>query len=565
MLDGLKRWLRRSWNLEDPNVPLTGRNISSYFGWGLESDSGEVVSTGTALSYSPVWQGLDTITSDISRIPFLVYRRIEANGGEGKERAREHPAYKIMRRWTGEMTSNLWLARMVGHALMYGNGYSRIKVNRNGVESLEWLHSNRVQSKREKGRLYYEVTYQGDRDGKSGVQTVMPDRMFHLVGLTLDELGGMSIVDYARNTIGRQLATEAFGSDFFANMALPSGWFQHPGEMSEEAQKRFIQAYERRHQGKGKRFRAAILEEGMQYNAAGVSPEDALLVDALRWGVKDVARFFNLPPHRLGDDSRTGYNSVEQENRSYFDTTLGKWVSRIEAEASWKLFTTEELNADELFVEAKQDALFKADTAARFAAYAIAITNGIMTRNEVRSSENLNPVEGGNEFLVPLNMGSPAEQAAGPDVEEDDEEDDAEDPTDMETPVDAAARNVRIQGVICEMMQRACRLLIFEAKHAAAKPDKFIGWLNNLGTSHRSKLIDILGPAATIAAVHAGDDELQGLREATVSAIVQAAVDTFLIAAECQPDLLQQRIADTLPELNETCRRLSADLLLGGI
>lgn len=559
MLAAIKNWFRRSWNIQDPNVPLTGGNISNYLGWGLAAQSGEVVNTGTSLSYSPVWQGLDTITSDISRLPFIVYRRVEQFGGEGKERARNHPAYQIMRRHTGDMTTNLWLARMVGHALMYGNGYSRIFWDRQGVSRLEWIHSDRVAAKREEGQYFYEVTYRGDTDGKEGVVRLMPNKMFHLVGLTLDELGGLSIVDYARNTIGRQLASERFGDDFFSNSALPSGWFQHPGEMSEEAQKRFIQAYERRHQGKGKRFRAAILEEGMSYNAAGVSPEDALLVDFLRWGVKDVARFFNLPPHRLGDDSRTGYNSVEQENRSYYNTTLGKWVSRIEAEASWKLFTADELDADDLFVEAKQDALFKADTASRFQAYSLAITNGIMSRNEVRAAENLNPVEGGEEFLVPLNMGTPGKQQTSNGQPVDDEDDD----TQLEQPADTADRAARLHGIVSDILQRACRLLVNEAKKAASNPSRFLGWLNTVSTEYRSKLIEIVGPAATIVRLEAGDEDIDGLRQEIVTTLVQAAVDALLVAAECQPTTLQARVCETLPELNETCRRLAADLVGG--
>jgi len=48
--------------------------------------------------------------------------------------------------------------------------------------------------------------------------------------------------------------------------------------------------------------------------------------------------------------------------------------------------------------------LLRGDNAARATFYASGITNGWLTRNEARRLEDLNPIEGLGEPLLPLNM-----------------------------------------------------------------------------------------------------------------------------------------------------------------
>ena len=51
----------RSISLKDPN--------DWYASFGTKSRSGVVINSSTALTYSPVWQAVDLITGDISRMP----------------------------------------------------------------------------------------------------------------------------------------------------------------------------------------------------------------------------------------------------------------------------------------------------------------------------------------------------------------------------------------------------------------------------------------------------------------------------------------------------------------
>lgn len=535
-------------SIHNPAVPLSGKTILEYLGAVGESSTGVRVTPKTALTVSPVWQALDIITSDLSRTPFLTYRE-SSNGG--KERAIDHPVYRLLRRSTGEMTSNLWLARILGHALLYGNGYSRVLWRGSRIRGLEWLHRDWVEPVREGSSRYYLVRYPRDR-GNETIR-VPQSEMFHLVGLTLDDLGGLSLVDYARNTIGRQMAGEGFLDDFLKNNAVPSGFFEHPGEMSEEAVKRFLQGVQTRHAGQGNRWRVGVLEEGMKYSALGVNPQDAMMIDQLKLGVMDVARFFNLPPHKLGDSSRVNYNSLEQEEKSYFSSSLGKWISRFEFEANDKLFVDSEIE-EGYFTEFLQDSWNKADTATRYNAYAVAINWGIMSRNEVRLRENLNPYDGGDEYLTPLTHASPMDEAQ-PDQEDDQTPDDTtqdEQPSDQQSP----RAILMARDLLKPALWDATRHLFNVVDRRWRRYTNFLECVNKLRVEQQLQVKGKLGPAYR-AIVSQDDAKLDD----AVGAVFSAVEARMLEACECQPAELAARVKATAEPLRAWAEEYATELV----
>jgi len=531
---------------------IEGKWINDLLGGNARASSGVIVNGHTALTCSPVWQAVDVITADISRMPFLTYRTTA--DGRGKERATDHPTYKILRRSIGEMTANLWLSRILGHALLYGNGYSRVIWRGSRVVGMEWLHVDSVQRWRDGREDYYLVRYPMHRGG--GVVRVALEDMFHLVGLTVDDLGGLSLVDYARNAIGRQMSAEHYADDFLANDATPSGFFTHPGEMSEQAQQRFLNRFTQSHQGVGNRWKVGILEEDMKWQSAGITPQDAMLVDQLKLGVSDVARFFNLPPHKLGDASRAAYNTLESEEKAYQSGSLGKWTSRLEFEATDKLLLDSEVDAG-YFCEFLQDSHNKADTASRYQAYSIAIQWGIMSRNEVRAKENLNPYEGGDEYLTPLTHSRPSDAI----VEDEDIEDEpSELEADEQEPVPQATRTaVAIRDVLAAKLDDAARLLANAATRAASKPERFLAAVNGLNRH------TVAMRGMTTAAVEATQSFTGRAAGDVVEAILREATDRLLEAAECQPEELVGRVADAGSALRAWAAELATSLVFGDL
>lgn len=533
MFDTIKRWLR---SINNPAIPLTAANITDYLG-SPRSRSGIEVGAVTAMSYSPVWQGVQLISGDVAKLPLHVYQRM-ANGG--KRRADDHPAYSLLRWSVGDLTSNLWLQAMVGQACLYGNAYSEIIRSPNGrVTELRFVPADRVMVKQvgESGipRNVYEIKR---NPTLHEWQTIPARNLFHLRGVTIDDLGGLSLIKYARDTIGRYLSSERFGDEFFNNAAVPQGFFTHPGQMSEAAQKNFLASLRRAHTGDGNRWKPMIIEESMTWAPAGVHPRDAMLVEMLGLGPKDVARFLNLPPHKLGDDTRTSYNSVEQENRSYIDSCLSQWITRLEREATDKLCTLAREVIGEYFAEFELNALLRASLVDRATAYRTLIELGILTRNEARVRENLNPLPGLDEPLTPGNMNRPGDQDGSENsLPQDDEEE--------ENQREAAA------AVLAEAMVRMVGRLVHSARNAARKPQQFLGFLNDLDMQHADIIEQALTPAAKL--LRHDPAELTG-------ELIEHCRDEFLTASDCQPPQLPRSIIDTRPALDAWATTYATEL-----
>lgn len=170
------------------------------------------------------------------------------------------------------------------------------------------------------------------------------------------------------------------------------------------------------HRGLTQAHRTAILEEGMKLNAFSVTPADAELLKEREFEIREVAAWFGVPAHKLGDTTRTSFASLEQENQSYLNQSLDPWLVKFEMQARDKLLTERQKQADSHVVEFLRAALVQVDMTARFAGYSSGLNAGWMNVDEVRERENLNPLPdgAGQNFWRPANV-----VVVGEDVEDD--------------------------------------------------------------------------------------------------------------------------------------------------
>jgi HK97 family phage portal protein len=99
--------------------------------------------------------------------------------------------------------------------------------------------------------------------------------IFHLRGLTLDGVVGLSVVAAARSSIGLGLAAETFGATFFLNGLNVGGFLKHPGKLDKAARQAIRESLAARHEGAANAHRWLILQDGMTAEQIGLSPEDS--------------------------------------------------------------------------------------------------------------------------------------------------------------------------------------------------------------------------------------------------------------------------------------------------
>ena len=393
--------------------------------------SGMRVSPDSALRLAAVYACVRVLSESLASLPLVIYQR-RADGG--KEKVTDHWLYRLLAKRPNRFQNPFeWREMLQGHLALRGNAYNQIITNAKGeVVELMPLHPDRIRLELlPSGEYRYRFT------DRFGTESILPrGEVWHLRGLSSDGLMGMSPIELARENLGMALAAQDYGARFFANDAKPTGgWIEFPGSFKDsEAKKVFRESYQQAQSG-ANRGKVLVLENGMKFHEVGVTNKDAQFLELRKFQITDVARLFRVPPHMIGDLDRATFSNIEQQSLEFVMHTMTPWAERWEASIESELL----LEGDDIEVEFDFANLMRGDAASRASYYQSGIQNGWLTRNEARIAENLNPLEGLDEPLRPLNM---VEESTAEDVALDTEQ--AEAPAQEATePSDEAAARLR--------------------------------------------------------------------------------------------------------------------------
>jgi HK97 family phage portal protein len=364
---------------------------------------GEPASTGvpvngyTALTFSAFWAAVSIISGDSASLPLVLYKRTSDGG---KERFVDHKTYELLHDSPNpEMTSMVFRETVQGHVLTWGNGYAEIERDRLGRPQALWpITPDRVTPFRDGVRLRYRVT------NTRGAESILdPANVLHIPGLGYDGTIGYSIVTMARESIGMGLATERFGGTFFGNGSTFGGVLSHPGKLTKEAKQDIRESVGQLHTGVDRAHRFLILAENMKYERLGIPPNDAQFLETRRFQVSEIARWFNIPPHKLGDLERATFSNIEQQDIEYYRACLRRWLVRWEQELNRKLISP--LERKQQFIKHNVEGLLRGDSAARSEFYSKMFGIGALSINDILELEDMNPIGAeGDVHYVPANM-----------------------------------------------------------------------------------------------------------------------------------------------------------------
>ncbi len=397
---GILRGLFRS--RDKPENRTVGSSYAFYLG---SSSAGKAVTERSAMQMTAVYACVRILSEAIAGLPLHLYRH---NSEGGKEKAINHPLYRILHDEPNpEMSSFVFRETLMTHLLLWGNAYSQIIRNGKGeIVALYPLMPNKMSVNRDSnGRLYYEYTHATEEAPtmKGSTVRLSPADVLHIPGLGFDGLVGYSPIAMAKNAIGLAIATEEYGSKFFANGAQPSGVLEHPGTLKDPSRVR--DSWQSTFGGSGNANKVAVLEEGMKYTPISISPEQAQFLETRKFQINEIARIFRVPPHMVGDLEKSSFSNIEQQSLEFVKYTLDPWVVRWEQSIQRTLLRQEEKR--DYFVKFNVEGLLRGDYQSRMNGYATARQNGWMSANDIRELENLDRIpaeDGGDLYLINGNM-----------------------------------------------------------------------------------------------------------------------------------------------------------------
>ncbi len=411
------------------------RTVGSSFTFFMgNSSSGKSVTERSAMQMTAVYACVRILSEAVAGLPLHFYRYKEDGS---KEKAIDSNLYHLLHDEPNpEMSSFVFRETLMTHLLLWGNAYAQIIRNGKGeIIALYPLMPNKMSVDRdENGKLYYTYTRSDcEPNTMNGSSVVLePKDVLHIPGLGFDGLVGYSPIAMAKNAIGLAIATEEFGSKFFANGAAPSGVLEHPGTIKDPTRVR--EAWQSQFGGSGNSGKVAVLEEGMKYTPISISPEQAQFLETRKFQINEIARIFRVPPHMVGDLEKSSFSNIEQQSLEFVKYTLDPWVVRWEQSLSRSLLSEDEKK--QYFFKFNLEGLLRGDYQSRMNGYAIARQNGWMSANDIRELEDLDklsPEQGGDLYLVNGNM-LPLEKAGAYADKNNEKETDNEEVLELEKP-----------------------------------------------------------------------------------------------------------------------------------
>ncbi len=415
----LKPEKRGSGKVNDPNMwvnELVGRLGGTASGANVTPDN--------ALKISTVFLCVKILSESIASLPLMVYRKRK---GGGKDVADGHYLYTLLHD-TPNSEQNSFEFREFGQAslALRGNTYSyKVYTGSSEIVELIPLMPGQMTVKKTDKGIVYVYTTGGNKDKRlPDAVEISPEYIWHIKNLSTDGITGLSPISCAREAVGISMKAEEFGGMYFANAAVTSGVLEHPGQLKKEAYERLkasIQEF-----ANSKKHQTMLLEEGMKWQAIGLSNKDSQFLEARAFQVADIARFFNIPLILLHQaDKASTYASAEQFSLNFVKYCLLPWCRRWEHSANKALLTEWERKKG-YFVEFNVDGLLRGDITTRYQSYATGRQWGWLSVNDIRSLENMNPIPDGDEYIsMPANIagknnpeGQPKKQSDGTDNEE---------------------------------------------------------------------------------------------------------------------------------------------------
>lgn len=371
------------------------------------SASGVAVTPETAMRCPTVYASVKVIAESVAQLPLHLHRRLPDGG---KERAADHPLAELLNGQANDWTSAFEFRLFMQSALcLHGNAFAFI--NRTGDKIAELIPIPSPSVTVDVDPVTMEPAYKvTSSDG--GQRVYDRTEIFHLKSLGTSPHAGDSPITRMKEAIGLSLAMEEHGARIFSAGARPGGVFKYGKTLGPDALKRLRESFSTAHAGSPNGGKTLILEDGMDFAPLQFTSVDLQFLELRRHQVAEIARGFRIPLHLLQELERATHNNAESMGQQFLSLTLLPWLKCWEGAIRRALLTAEE--RAEYYAEFLTDDLARADLAARFDAYAKAVTNGLLSPNEVRAAENRAPYPGGDQFRLPMNT-EDASKAGEPD------------------------------------------------------------------------------------------------------------------------------------------------------
>lgn len=378
-------------------APISVRDpaLAKLFGAGYQTAAGIAVTDDNIWTFSAVYDAVNQSSSDLAKLPLNLRIRIKEGGSRPFDTSKTY--WLLKHEANPDMSAFDLKQTLQAHALTCKGAFAEIERNGGNQPIALWpLTPDRVapfltNTKLANGNYRSTLRYRIDGDAKHVIEA---KDMIHISGLGYDGYVAYPVIDKARQAVGIALAAERYAGAFFGNNANLGGILTAEGQDMDEVQAAALQdRIEKTHRGADRAWRLLVLGAGFKYARTGVTPSESQM-DQVRDGqVVEVARFFNMPVHKLKNLDRATNNNIEQQDLEYYKGHQLNWITKWESELNRKLVPS--LEVGQQYFKHNAAAALRGDAVGRTALYSALLDRGVYCADDVLELEDMNPQPNG--------------------------------------------------------------------------------------------------------------------------------------------------------------------------
>ncbi len=212
-----------------------------------------------------------------------------------------------------------------------------------------------------------------------------PDEMTHLQLMrTTGRAEGLGPLQAWRASVAGALAVRDYTASWMTGGGVPNGVLSTDMPLTAED----AAAYKAQWMASVKASEPAVLGRGLTYQYLALKPSEIQWIESRQLTPTEVARLFGIPASLMltgVKGSSLTYSNLEMDTLQFVRWTLMAYLREVEEAFSACLPRGQRARFN-------LDAILRADTASRYAAYSTAISAGFLTPDEVRAEEGLAPL-----------------------------------------------------------------------------------------------------------------------------------------------------------------------------
>jgi HK97 family phage portal protein len=382
---------REAWDSMPPELrAVLPWNVYGNEDEGTKTNSGNYVSEESSFKMGVVFAAISLISDGVASLPPHAY----VVGEDGNRT--EQPLPQWIRSPHPEIRRFDVFSQLMTSVLAWGNAYAQfirrpsdgVIVGLNVIDpaavNVEW-------DPNKPGYRRYRINGTGPWLSSYDI--------FHVQGPTLPgDSTGMSVIQYAKEAIGLGLTLEEYGARYFGQGSQAKVVLEIPNNLDEPKAKDIVRTFERFHRGKGNWHRPAIVSGGAKLHQISIPPDDAQFLQSREHQAIDIARWFRVPPHRVGivSASTSWGSGLAEENAAMLQHTFRPWITRLQDALSSYAPGVEGLGT---FIELDTAALLQGTFKELSDTWVGLFEKDVATKNETRLKLGLSKVSDGDKFF----------------------------------------------------------------------------------------------------------------------------------------------------------------------